>query len=183
MGGNGDPDNNNIVNTGPFKDWITVEADQHGDPIGKGRLRRTLGVEIPRLPTQTDVYNAFNFDFYDTPYWDRSSVGFRSALEGFYNRPQLHNRVHIWVGGSMYDNTSPNDPIFFLNHCNVDRIWVHWQAIRSDHGYPMHIKDRNCEPIGGMNLNDYMFPWDDKDNGTTIASVLDHRKLKYIYDK
>ena len=24
--------------------------------------------------------------------------------------------------------SSPNDPAFFLNHCNVDRIWAAWQG-------------------------------------------------------
>ena len=30
----------------------------------------------------------------------------------------------------MAPGTSPNDPAFFLNHCNVDRIWEAWMAGR-----------------------------------------------------
>ena len=26
----------------------------------------------------------------------------------------------------MGDATSPNDPVFFLHHCNVDRLWAQW---------------------------------------------------------
>ena len=26
----------------------------------------------------------------------------------------------------MAPATSPNDPVFYLNHCNVDRIWEAW---------------------------------------------------------
>ncbi len=26
----------------------------------------------------------------------------------------------------MSPSTSPNDPVFYLNHCNVDRIWEGW---------------------------------------------------------
>jgi tyrosinase len=26
----------------------------------------------------------------------------------------------------MGPGTSPNDPVFYLNHCNVDRIWEGW---------------------------------------------------------
>jgi tyrosinase len=40
--------------------------------------------------------------------------------------PWLHNRVHVWVGGDMLPGTSPNDPVFFLNHCNEDRVWESW---------------------------------------------------------
>jgi len=36
--------------------------------------------------------------------------------------------VHVWVGGDMGPGSSPNDPVFFLNHCNVDRVWEAWMA-------------------------------------------------------
>jgi tyrosinase len=26
----------------------------------------------------------------------------------------------------MSPSTSPNDPVFYLNHCNIDRIWESW---------------------------------------------------------
>jgi tyrosinase len=26
----------------------------------------------------------------------------------------------------MLPSSSPNDPVFFLNHCNVDRVWEAW---------------------------------------------------------
>src|SRR5829696_1697483 len=38
----------------------------------------------------------------------------------------MHNQVHVWIGGDMGPATSPNDPVFYLNHCNVDRIWEAW---------------------------------------------------------
>ena len=28
----------------------------------------------------------------------------------------------------MMTSASPNDPVFFLHHCNIDRIWAAWQA-------------------------------------------------------
>jgi tyrosinase len=140
MGGNGDPANDNKVMYGPFRDWVTQEVDEEGNPLPKNpqrdKLRRSFGSSFPRLPTQADVYGAFSLEFYDTPYWDRFSRGFRNTLEGWPNGPQLHNRVHVWVGGSMELSTSPNDPVFFLNHSNVDRIWAIWQELRFDLGYP-----------------------------------------------
>ena len=30
----------------------------------------------------------------------------------------------------MSPGTSPNDPVFYLNHCNVDRIWEAWLQAR-----------------------------------------------------
>ncbi|MGH8653122.1 MAG: tyrosinase family protein [Gammaproteobacteria bacterium] len=68
---------------------------------------------------------------YDIAPWGVTSGGFRNLLEGWQNNaritpPSLHNRVHVFVGGDMSPSTSPNDPVFYLNHCNVDRIWEAW---------------------------------------------------------
>jgi tyrosinase len=183
MGGNGDPNNDYIVGTGPFKDWITQELDDAGSPSIKDRLRRDFGNFVRTLPSQNDLYNIFTYEFFDTPYWDVFSKGFSNALEGWLNRPQLHNRVHLWVGGSMLLNTSPNDPVFFLNHCNVDRIWSLWQDLRYDHGYPDDgtIIDRNAKKIEYYNLSDKIFPWQDEPGSKSIEKVLEHRNLNYCY--
>jgi tyrosinase len=37
-----------------------------------------------------------------------------------------HNFIHRWVGGDMASAGSPYDPIFWLHHCNVDRLWGEW---------------------------------------------------------
>jgi tyrosinase len=64
---------------------------------------------------------------YDAAPWDRRSDSMRNRLEGW--RPfGMHNQVHVWVGGDMGPASSPNDPVFYLNHCNVDRIWEGWMA-------------------------------------------------------
>jgi tyrosinase len=185
MGGSGDPNNDYKVVDGPFKDWITQEIDEHGQFSLKASLTRNFASDIPNLPSQMDVFSAFSLDFYDTPYWDVFSRGFRNALEGWPNGPQLHNRVHVWIGGSMELSTSPNDPVFFLNHCNVDRIWAMWQDIRFNLGYPADgaIVDRNCKKIDGYNLNDKIHPWQDEEDSKTLADVLDYRQLGYLYGR
>jgi len=48
-------------------------------------------------------------------------------VEGWIGNERIHNSVHVWVGGDMSLSSSPNDPVFFLHHCNVDRIWAAWQ--------------------------------------------------------
>ncbi len=42
-----------------------------------------------------------------------------------------------WVGGDMAPGTSPNDPVFYLNHCNADRMWTSWME-RHGEKYPAH---------------------------------------------
>ena len=88
----------------------------------------------------------------------------------------------------MILNTSPNDPLFFLNHCNVDRIWAEWQQDKPDFGYPIdgEIKYSDGNRIPHHNRSDPMIPWshssDSEELPPTIESVLDHRKLGYKYD-
>ena len=39
----------------------------------------------------------------------------------------IHGSVHIWVGGTMSDaSVSPADPVFWLHHANLDRLWWQW---------------------------------------------------------
>jgi tyrosinase len=47
---------------------------------------------------------------------------FTSNLEG------VHGGVHVWVGGTMSSiPTAPADPIFWMHHANIDRLWWQWQ--------------------------------------------------------
>jgi tyrosinase len=40
----------------------------------------------------------------------------------------IHNMVHVWVGGTMGSiPTAPADPVFWMHHANVDRLWWQWQ--------------------------------------------------------
>jgi tyrosinase len=90
------------------------------------------------------------------------------------NFPCAHNRVHALVGGTLFFNDnppqqqlftygtlsntpgSPNDPIFWLLHANVDRLWAEWQA--DDRQGPDFYPSEG-QPFG-HNLNDPMWPWD-----------------------
>jgi tyrosinase len=40
-----------------------------------------------------------------------------------------HNNVHNDVGGNMAQGESPRDPIFWLHHANIDRLWKRWIAL------------------------------------------------------
>ena len=58
---------------------------------------------------------------------------FSNMLEGFIGSKNendaqyIHNIVHEWIGGAMvHSHTAVNDPIFFLHHANIDRIFEMW---------------------------------------------------------
>ncbi len=102
------------------------------DQAGRA-LFRQLG-SADSLPKTAEVIDALQSQTsYDSSDWDSASPGFRNVVEGWsYSPPTagsgLHNRVHVWIGGDMGPGTSPNDPAFYLNHCNVDRIWESWMT-------------------------------------------------------
>ena len=83
---------------------------------------------------------------------------FRNELE---NGDDMHDSMHLWVRGSMLAHSSTVDPIFLMNHANVDRIWALWQSFghSGNEYYPS-----SGEP-NGHNLNDPMWPWDGGSTG------------------
>lgn len=45
----------------------------------------------------------------------------------------LHAAGHFTIGGDAGDvYSSPNDPVFFLHHTMLDRVWWIWQALHRD---------------------------------------------------
>ena len=49
--------------------------------------------------------------------------------------------AHNWTGGTMSDLDSPGDPLFFLHHCNVDRLWAIWQINHPPPGTAQYTQD------------------------------------------
>jgi tyrosinase len=55
-----------------------------------------------------------------------------------------HNDIHGDVGGLMGGfNTAGLDPLFWLHHCNIDRLWEVWRARPSSLGDPTSNSWRN----------------------------------------
>jgi hypothetical protein len=111
-----------------------------------------------------------------------------SALNPFYGATTLDtvpNNVRV---SSMEPlDVTPNDPAFFLYHCNVDRLWAQWQDTPGNADSYAPVSGQ----ADGYNLNDNMFPYDIPDyqsvpamtaQGNTPASMLDYRALGYKYE-
>ncbi|WP_262267494.1 tyrosinase family protein [Microvirga yunnanensis] len=94
-----------------------------------------------------------------------------------------HVPGHTWTGGTMESVRSPLDPLFYLHHCNIDRLWAIWQ--RNHSGVAQYTLDDIPGGICGgvcpriseayVPLNDPMI------GGATPASMLDHVALGYTY--
>ena len=90
-----------------------------------------------------------------------------------------HVPGHTWTGGTMASTSSPLDPLFYLHHCNVDRLWAIWQ--RNHAAATQYTLDdcAGCDRIDAtfVPLNDPMV------GGATPASMLDHRARGYFYPR
>lgn len=99
----------------------------------------------------------------------------------------MHNVVHLWIGGvwgpdginqgQMVMNSSPNDPMFWLHHANIDRLWWVWEQT---HGF--EYRPQTGGPPG-HNLYDTMWPFRAnpvRDN-TRITDLLNIINLGYTY--
>jgi tyrosinase len=81
----------------------------------------------------TNVYSALSLAPLASSVWNFQR-GTANAFE-----PQIedapHNPVHNLIGGEMANMTSPRDPIFYLHHANIDRLWHAW-ALPDGKGIP-----------------------------------------------
>jgi tyrosinase len=71
----------------------------------------------------------------DTTAFDDLATSAQAAMtaadfNSFQNQVNgVHGSVHVRTGGDMGSvPTAAYDPIFFLHHANIDRLWADWQA-------------------------------------------------------
>lgn len=103
------------------------------------------------------------FDPFDTFVGTPTAAGRAEALG--------HDLVHALVGGDMASlDTATLDPIFFVHHCNVDRVWLSWQSRLTGAQLPPAWM---MQPI-------VMPP--NTINGLSVGQVLNTADLGYTYD-
>jgi len=163
LGGDGAGNVHDKVTTGDFakaNGW-----DLNVDEENFGYLRRRFGGGGPdllptgSLPTVSNAQTCLSRTPYDSSPWNdtvASTSSFRNTLEGWVS-PNIHNTVHVWVSGSMLPGTSPNDPIFFFHHNNIDRLWAVWQQKHPQPPTAHYLPDGTTASANGLTrLNDRM---------------------------
>ncbi len=161
LGGDGTGPDDTVI-SGPFAfstaRWtLTVTSP----PLDPGpALRRSLGGGT--LPTPSQLSSALASTPYDT---------FRLQLESI-----VHGVPHNWVGRTMATASSPNDPVFWLHHCMVDRQWARWQRQHPDQ---LSYLAAGQGPVGHR-LDDPITILGHPSR--TPAQLIDHTALGYTYD-
>ena len=161
----------------PFRKWKVVCTDTStmcDGTTGSDYLERHIRDWAP-LPNARQIKELLDIIDYDRieknsgfgferfqSFSGKTSDSFRSSLEYDY-----HNMVHVWVGGAMSSTrTASNDPLFFLHHCNVDRIFETWLQKHADTAQygciRFGVKDDSNEPEGcpiGHDIREFMAPF------------------------
>ncbi|KAH7390635.1 hypothetical protein BKA66DRAFT_459432 [Pyrenochaeta sp. MPI-SDFR-AT-0127] len=107
------------ISDGPFKDWIVKLGPGTNINPGPHCVRRDFApITFTNMTSSASVAEGMSMpDF-----------GLFSSTTEF----SAHGGGHLGVGGlygTMSDQwSSPSDPIFYLHHANLDRLWWSWQS-------------------------------------------------------
>ena len=52
-----------------------------------------------------------------------------------FERQPPHSGAHRWVSGAMITSASPRDPVFFLHHAFIDKLWHDWEEVHQTSFY------------------------------------------------
>lgn len=101
------------------------------------------------------------------PFWDPTEI-------------DPHGAAHMSFAGDLSDpGTAPRDPLFFLLHCNVDRLWAKWQ-VRNRRFNPTNQSTYLPQGAGQQNngarrighcVQDTMWPWNGIVGGVRPATA------------
>jgi tyrosinase len=117
----------------PFRQPADVSNPLYIAPPGRPA---TLDAGTGSLGAGTVDFSAAFADLsFDSPTGSGASFGGQIAAPMQFNGPhgdfesQPHDVVHVALGGLMTDpDTAAQDPIFWLHHANIDRMWNRWLA-------------------------------------------------------
>ncbi len=153
--------------------------------------------DSPPYDATADIHSSFRNYLLGAP----DPTASPRSLQGM---SRLHRLPHLWVGGqwdaTVYSEAfkpstttfvgtmtaidcSPNDPVFWLHHCNIDRLWAIWETIYGS----------SYEPTSGANLgwniDDELYPYVEyrdspeiRRDGITNRSMLDFTRFGYTYE-
>ena len=145
----------NPLVTIPYWDWVNDRAippqlSAASDLAAWGVTRGAFNSAfLPTAPVINGVIASTDF------------TSFTGALEG------PHGWVHNAVGGTMGTSTSPADPLFWLHHGFIDKLWADWQVAHPAPGGNPPNMSETLQPPPIMTR--------------TVGQVQTTRALGYVY--
>ncbi|CAN5147115.1 hypothetical protein BH23BAC3_BH23BAC3_11420 [soil metagenome] len=111
----------------PYWNWITDNSSNDPlwdeDFLGQFDDEWNLGRWFTgTLPNQSNV-NAVQ----SISSWDQYTDNLESNI--------VHTGAHNWTGQIMASGQSPLDPVFYLHHGMIDKLWQEWEEVNSASSY------------------------------------------------
>ncbi|ORX96097.1 Di-copper centre-containing protein [Basidiobolus meristosporus CBS 931.73] len=177
----------------PYWDWTLDSQAPEESPIwewfgGNGREGDSCVVDGPfafwraRNPRPHCLQRQWDSGDKISAFWSPESInhfiGVSRSFDNLRNNiePGPHGSVHNNIGGDFRYMTSANDPIFFLHHAFVDKIWADWQrshrSMANDYGGVNLVDGRNAT------VNDNLPPFN-----TRVRQILNTDNLCYRYSQ
>jgi tyrosinase len=137
----------------------------------------------PFPPSVVSSCQAFKYSNFSTTDYSGLSFGGRATNQPAHDgklHGQLenlpHDAIHSSVGGFMkFSETAAQDPLFFVHHANIDRLWQKW------------VDQGHQNPINDSAWMDTQFTFYDEDGKVvpmTGRQILDTaNNLGYVYEK
>jgi tyrosinase len=134
-----------------YSTWTSTSTDLFDNASGGSMGLFGYNIIESGSPWNYDT-RTFSFTWSTTPadvdLTETSVTDFSDDLEG-EDDGEPHNNGHVFVGGTMDSRSSPGDPVFYLHHCMVDKVWADWfrahptstgnglnTSMRTFNGYP-----------------------------------------------
>ena len=158
----------------PYWDWtaapVLPEAYRLPASISNSLYDDTRNInDGSALPPEV-VGDDLNTALAHIPFPPSGFVGFSRSLEG-----SPHGAVHVLIGGRMGSvPTAANDPIFWLHHGNIDRVWNQW----------LNQNAGRVNPSDAAYL-DTAYSFADEQGNTvtrTVRELSNSEQLGYAYD-
>jgi tyrosinase len=173
MGSNTSTNMVNVAATNPIVSW-TLPGE--GVPVGIQRKTPYGNNGHPAVASETAILAL------GSPTFSYSS--FKSMEISFHNPAHSKSGSNSWL---IAQNTSNRDPIFFLLHCNVDRLWAKWQWLNNRYinndtvTYDLQGSfyapapgvlgpNASANRTLGQYADDTMWPWDNITGGSGAAA-------------
>ena len=91
-----------------------------GNPLYTRRVNLDMRGALSLMPFDARFYN----------FGRGTAYAFEALMES-----APHDTCHNFIGGAMITMSAPLDPIFYIFHCNIDRLWHAW-ALPDGRGMP-----------------------------------------------
>ncbi|KAK1979541.1 hypothetical protein LZ30DRAFT_751360 [Colletotrichum cereale] len=167
FGGNGDSSaprgvgEGHCVTDGPFADLQPLYFGQHSQPhcLSRGFTDfpgRNVSPEVVQKSLGEKDYETFFL-----------------AIE---NGP--HNMAPNGIQGEFYSFTAPNDPIFYLHHAQLDRLWFIWQ--KRDEQIRLTDYSGGANSDESATLNDLLY-MEGLDEDVRVSQMMDTKSGSLCY--